>query len=49
MTVGIGPRKHVHVAVAVGAAGRPVGKPLTVKNSPLQITVLLMAEPYNRP
>jgi transposase len=41
VTVGIDPHKHVHVAVAVDAAGRPVGKPLTFKNSALQITVLL--------
>ena len=41
VTVGIDPHKHVHVAVAVDAAGRPAGKPLTFKNSALQITVLL--------
>lgn len=41
VTVGIDPHKHVHVAVAVDAAGRPVGKPLTFKNNALQITVLL--------
>lgn len=40
-TVGIDPHKHVHVAVAVGAAGRPVGRPLTFKNSALQVTALL--------
>lgn len=41
VTVGIDPHKHVHVAVAVDAAGRPVGKPLTFKSSALQVTVLL--------
>lgn len=41
VTVGIDPHKHVHVAVAVDAAGRPVGKPLTFKNSPSQLTALL--------
>jgi transposase len=41
MTVGIDPHKHVHVAVAIDAAGRQVGRPLTVKNSPHLITGLL--------
>jgi transposase len=41
VTVGIDPHKHVHVAVAVDAAGRPIGKPLTFKNSALQLTALL--------
>lgn len=41
VTVGIDPHKHVHVAVAIGADGRPIGKPLTVKNGPQLITALL--------
>jgi transposase len=41
VTVGIDPHKHVHVAVAVDAAGRQVGRPLTVKNGPHLITGLL--------
>lgn len=41
VTVGIDPHKHVHVVVAVDAAGRTVGKPLTFKNSALQLTALL--------
>lgn len=41
MTVGIDPHKHVHVAVAVDAAGRQVGKPLTVKNGPQLLVGLL--------
>jgi transposase len=41
VTVGIDPHKHVHVAVAVDAAGRPIGKPLTFKNSALQVAALL--------
>lgn len=41
VTVGIDPHKHVHVAVAVDAAGRQVGKPLTVKNGPHMIAGLL--------
>jgi hypothetical protein len=45
VTVGIDPHKHVHVAVAVDAAGRPVGKPLTFRNNALQITVLLTWAP----
>ena len=41
VTVGIDPHKHVHVAVAVDANGRQIGKPLTVKNNSLQVTALL--------
>ena len=41
VTVGIDPHKHVHVAVAVDAAGRQIGKPLTVKNGPHMIVALL--------
>ncbi|RHW29028.1 IS110 family transposase [Nocardioides immobilis] len=41
LTVGVDPHKHVHVAVAVDAAGRQVGKPLTIKNGPHLITGLL--------
>jgi hypothetical protein len=41
VTVGIDPHKHVHVAVAVGADGRRIGKPLTVKNDGLLIPALL--------
>ena len=41
VTVGIDPHKHVHVAVAVDAAARQVGRPLTVKNCPHLITGLL--------
>ncbi|QEN17048.1 IS110 family transposase [Mycobacterium sp. ELW1] len=41
VTVGIDPHKHVHVAVAVDAAGRRIGQPLTVKNDALVITNLL--------
>ena len=41
VTVGIDPHKHVHVAVAVGDDGRPVGKPLTAKNDALLIITLL--------
>lgn len=40
VTVGIDPHKHVHVAVAVDAAGRQLGKPLTVKNGPHLISSL---------
>lgn len=40
VTVGIDPHKHVHVAVAVDAAGRRIGQ-LTVKNDGLVITNLL--------
>ena len=41
VTVGIDPHKHVHVAVAVSDDGRPIGKPLTVKNDALLIITLL--------
>jgi transposase len=41
VTVGIDPHKHVHVAVAVDADGRRIGKPLTVKNDAFLITALL--------
>jgi transposase len=41
LTVGIDPHKHVHVAVAVDTNGRPVGKPLTVRNDPRQVAALL--------
>ena len=41
LTVGIDPHKHVHVAVAVDAAGRRVGRPLTVGNDASLITALL--------
>lgn len=41
VTVGIDPHKHVHVAVAVGATGRQLGKPLTLKNGPQLIPGLL--------
>ncbi|MEQ7129536.1 IS110 family transposase [Actinopolymorpha sp. B11F2] len=41
VTVGIDPHKHVHVAVAVGADGRRVSRPLTVKNDAAMIGVLL--------
>jgi transposase len=41
VTVGIDPHKHVHVAVAVGADGTTIGKPLTVKNDALLIPALL--------
>lgn len=41
VTVGIDPHKHVHVAVAVGDDGRPIGKPLTVENDALLIITLL--------
>ncbi len=41
VTVGIDPHKHVHVAVAVDAAGRCIGQPLTVKNYGLVITDLI--------
>jgi hypothetical protein len=34
VTVGIDPHKHVHVAVAIDANGRPAGQPLTAKNGP---------------
>jgi transposase len=41
VTVGIDPHKHVHVAVAVDADGRRIGKPLTVNNDALLISSLL--------
>ncbi|MBA2560710.1 MAG: IS110 family transposase [Propionibacteriales bacterium] len=41
VTVGIDPHKHVHVAVAIDASGRQIGKPLTVKNGPHLIIGLL--------
>ena len=41
VAVGIDSHKHVHVAVAVGDDGRPVGKPLTVKNDTMLIITLL--------
>jgi transposase len=41
VTVGIDPHKHVHVAVAVDARGKRIGKPLTVKNDALLVTTLL--------
>ncbi|WP_281032951.1 hypothetical protein [Nocardia brevicatena] len=41
VTVGIDPHKHAHAAVAVDAAGRRVGKPLTVKNDGSPIAALL--------
>jgi transposase len=41
VTVGIDPHKHVHVAVAVDAGGKRIGKPLTVNNDALLITKLL--------
>lgn len=41
VTVGIDPHKHVHVAVAVDAGGKRIGKPLTVKNDALLIVTLL--------
>ncbi|WP_436496949.1 IS110 family transposase [Actinokineospora sp. HUAS TT18] len=41
VTVGVDPHKHVHVAVAVDARGKRIGKPLTVGNDPSVITALL--------
>jgi transposase len=41
VAVGIDPHKHVHVAVAVGDDGRPIGKPLTARNDALLIITLL--------
>lgn len=41
LTVGIDPHKHVHVAVAVDAAGKQIGRPLTVKNGPQLVAGLL--------
>ncbi|AQW48375.1 transposase [Streptomyces hygroscopicus] len=40
VTVGIDPHKHVHVAVAVGADGKRLSRPLTVKNDAVLISVL---------
>ncbi len=42
VTAGIDPHKHVHVAVAVDAAGRQVGRPLTVKNGPQLVAGLVI-------
>jgi transposase len=41
VTVGIDPHKHVHVAVAIDAEGRRVGKPLIIGNDATLITALL--------
>jgi transposase len=41
LTVGIDPHKHVHVAVAVDADGRRIGRPLTVKTDAHQIESVL--------
>jgi len=41
LTVGIDPHKHVHIAVAVDARGRRVGKPLTIGNS-ASLTAMLL-------
>jgi transposase len=41
VTVGIDPHKHVHVAVAIDAAGRRIGRPLSVGNDASSIEVLL--------
>jgi transposase len=41
VTVGIDPHKHVHVAVAVDADGRCIGRPLAVKNDTGLIATLL--------
>jgi transposase len=41
VTVGIDPHKHVHVAVAIDAEGRHIGKPLTVGNDASLFAVLL--------
>lgn len=40
VTVGIDPHKRVHVAVAVDAGGKRIGKPLTVKNDAQLIIAL---------
>ena len=48
VTVGIDPHKHVHVAVAVGDDGRPVGKPLTVRNDALLIPTCAEVDPVGR-
>ena len=41
VTVGIDPHKHVHVAVAVDAGGKRIGKPLTIRNDGQLIIALL--------
>jgi transposase len=41
VTVGIDPHKHVHIAVAAGDDGTPIGKPLTARNDALLIITLL--------
>ena len=41
VTVGIDPHKHVHVAVAVDAGGRRLGKPLTAGNDASLIAALI--------
>jgi transposase len=41
VTVGIDPHTQVHVAVAIGADGRQIGKDLTVKNGPAVVSGLL--------
>jgi len=41
VTAGIDPHKHVHVAVAVGDDGGPIGKPVTARNDALLIITLL--------
>ena len=41
VTVGIDPHKHVHVAVAVDAGGKRIGRPLTVRNDALLVATLL--------
>src|SRR5258708_27552042 len=41
LTVGIDPHKHVHVAVAVDADGRRIGRTLTVKTDAGQVASML--------
>ncbi|MEU4827089.1 transposase [Actinomadura sp. NPDC023710] len=41
VAVGIDPHKHVHVALAVGADGKTVGRPATIKNDASLIPALL--------
>jgi transposase len=41
VTVGIDPHKRVHVAVAVDAGGKRIGKPLTIRNDGQLIIALL--------
>lgn len=41
VTVGIDPHKHVHIAVAIDADGRHIGKPVTVGNNAGLIATLL--------